>query len=64
MSLYGDGLVIRLLVVINFEMHRNIELLCCTSGTNSIVGQLYFRNKFTEKEISNLWLQEARNGEV
>ena len=37
MSLYGDGLVIRLLVVINFEMHRNIELLCCTSGTNIVL---------------------------
>ena len=47
-----------------FEMCRNIQSLCCVIATNSIVGQLYFKKKSTEKEISNLWLQEARNGEV
>ena len=36
----------------NFEIYRNIKTLCCVTGTNSVVGQLYFKNKLTEKEIT------------
>lgn len=29
----------------HFEMFRNIESLCHVTGTNSVVGHLYFKNK-------------------
>ena len=35
----------------HFEMYRNIESLCCVTGTNSVVGQLYFKNKQTKELI-------------
>ena len=38
----------------HFEMDRNIELLCFVLGTNSVEGQLYFKNKFIEKEITSV----------
>ena len=45
----------RLTVVTIFEMYRNIEPLCCVTRTNSVIGQLYFKNKqvnkVTEKKI-------------
>ena len=29
----------------HFEMYINIESLCYVTGTNSVVGHLYFKNK-------------------
>lgn len=52
-SLYGDRWQSRLIMVM-FEMDRNIKSLCCISRTNTVLGQLYFNketNKFIEKEI-------------
>ena len=47
---------------VHFEMYRNIESLCCVSGTNSVVDQLYFTNKQvkqTHRKRSDLWLPEV-----
>ena len=49
-------------------MHRNMQLLCCVTGTNNVVGQLYFKQTHGKKR-SDLWLSEAggrggREGEL
>ena len=49
----------------HFAMYRNIESLCCAPETNSVVGQLYFKNKQTEnseKKRSELWLPGGEVG--
>lgn len=38
-------------MIILFEMYRNIKSLCCLIETNSVVGQLYIKNKVIEKDI-------------
>ena len=46
----------------HFEIYRNIKSLWCVPGTNSVVGQLHFENKQTNKLIekrSHLQLPEA-----
>ena len=35
LSLCGD-IITRLIIVIIFEMHRNIKSLCCLAGTNIV----------------------------
>ena len=41
----------------HFEMHRNIQSLCCAPGTTIVVGQLYFkRQTHSQKKRSDLWL--------
>ena len=47
---------------VHFEMYRNIESLCCVSGTNSVVGQLYFTKKQmkqTHRKRLDQWLPEV-----
>ena len=46
----------------HLEMYGSTKSLFCVKGNNSIVGQLYFKNKFIEKR-SDLWLPEVGNGE-
>lgn len=44
---------------VHFEMYRNIESLCCVSGANSAIGQLYFTHKQmkqTHRKRLGLWL--------
>ena len=63
-------MVTRLITVSDlFEMHRNIESICCIPGANIAlyVGQLYFKNKQTNKKNSwekrsDLWLPEVQSG--
>ena len=46
-------MITRLITVSDlFEMHRNIESICCIPGANIAlyVGQLYFKNKQTNKK--------------
>ena len=43
-------MVTRLIVVIMLEIYRNIESLCCVTGTNSVVGQLGVKSKQTNSE--------------
>ena len=38
----------------NFEIYRNIKTLCCVTGTNSVVGQLYFKNKQTHRKRDHI----------
>ena len=45
----------------HFEMFRNIESLCHVTGTNSVVGQFYF--KTNHRKRSDLWLSEAEGSE-
>ena len=35
----------------HLEMYRSTKPLFCVKGNNSIVGQVYFKNKFIEKKI-------------
>ena len=44
-------------------MYRNIELLCCTTGTNSVIGQSYSKNKLIEKEIRFVVTRHGGEGE-
>ena len=37
-----------------FEMYRNIESLCYVTGTNSVVGQFYFKNKLTHRKTDQI----------
>ena len=46
----------------HLEMYRSTKPIFCVKGNNSIVGQLYFKNKFIEKR-SDLWSPEVGNGE-
>ena len=39
-------------------MYRNTKSLCCILGTNSVVDQLCFKNKQTQRRRSDLWLSE------
>ena len=63
-------MITRLITVSDlFEMHRNIESICCIPGANIAlyVGQLYFKNKQTNKKNSwekrsDLWLPEVQSG--
>ena len=62
-------MITRLITVSDlFEMHRNIESICCIPGANIAlyVGQLYFKNKQTKKNSwekrSDLWLPEVQSG--
>ena len=34
-----------------YSLYRNIKSLCCVTGTNSVVGQLYFKNKQTNELV-------------
>ena len=34
----------------HFEMYRNIKSLHCVTGTNSVEGQLHFKNKAKSRE--------------
>ena len=41
-------------------MYRNIESLTVAPATNSVVGQVHFKNKQTcGKQRSDLWLPEV-----
>ena len=44
-----------------FEMYKNTKSLCCVTGTNSVVGQFYF--KTNHRKRSDLWLSEAEGSE-
>ena len=47
----------------HFEMYRNIESLCCVTETNSVVGQLYFKNEQTRRKRDQICgLPEAELG--
>ena len=35
----------------HFEMYRNTESLCCVTGTYSVLGRSYFKNKLIGKKI-------------
>ena len=37
----------------------NIESLCCVTGSNSVAGQLYFKNKLIQKEIGFVVTREG-----
>ena len=48
-------------------MQRNIKSLCCITGTNSVVGQLYLKNKKTRRKRDQIsgyqiqgWGEEGR----
>ena len=45
-----------------FEMYRNIKPLCCVTGTNSVLGQLYSETKKLIKKRLDLWLSEVEGG--
>ena len=38
-------MVTSLIVVLIFKCNRNIKSIYCIKGTNSVVDQLYFKNK-------------------
>ena len=46
---YVISLVTRLIIVIICEMYRNSKWLCYVPGANTVVGQLYFKNKLTNR---------------
>ena len=49
----------------HFEIYRDKEPLCCITGTNRVVGQLYFKNKQTkliEKEIGIVIIRGGGGG--
>ena len=41
----------------HFDMYRKIESICCVTGTNNFVGQVYFKNKLRKR--SDLWSSEV-----
>ena len=43
-------------------MYGNIKSLCCVPGTNSVIGQLYFKNRQTLVEKETRFMV-ARDGE-
>ena len=43
--LYGDILLTRFIVVISLKSAEKSKSLCCVVGINSVVDQLYFKNK-------------------
>ena len=45
-----------------FEMYRNIKSLCCVTGTNSVLGQLYLETNKLIKKGLDLWLSEVEWG--
>ena len=52
------------LMVITFEMYRNSKWLCYVPGANTVVGQLSFKNKLTNRKRSGLSLPEEREWEL
>ena len=35
----------------HFDMYRKIESLCCVTGTNNFVGQVYFKTNSEKDQI-------------
>ena len=50
LHLYSSG-VDNKEVKYRFETYTNTKSLCCVTGTNTVVGHLYVKNKLIEKEI-------------
>lgn len=41
-------------MIVLFETYRNIKSLCRLTETNSVVGQLYIKNKVIEKDVRSV----------
>ena len=44
---------------IHFEMHRNIEPLCCETGTNIVLQVSYTSKANSQEKRSDLWFSEV-----